>query len=203
MPRRPVFSDLATGSPTLYALQLNRCYCHEPNWLPANQFVGAQRPLTAAPWLLDTGSLTAHLRRKSGGHFRVQVLSQRWGLPRLSERRLLGMGDRDWGLIREVLLCCHDQPWVYARSILPARSLSGHLRRLRGLDSRPLGHLLFTDRSMRRIPYEICHTAAADLPLCELQDSAAMLWGRRSCFVFGERPIMVSEIFLPDFQPWC
>ena len=201
--QQPVFSDLATGSPTLYALRLNRCYRQEPNWRPANQFVGVPALQDDAPWLLDTGSLTAHLRRQSAGNFRVQVLSQHWGLPRLSERRLLSMGDRDWGLIREVLLCCHDEPWVYARSVMPARSLTGHLRRLRGLDSRPLGHLLFTDRSMRRIPYEICRLPAAQLPLEGLPEQEAALWGRRSCFVFDQRPIMVSEIFLPEFQPWC
>lgn len=187
----------------MYALRLNRCYRQEPNWRPANQFVGVSALQVDGPWLLDKGSLTVHLRRQSAGNFRVQVLSQQWALPHLSERRLLGMGDREWGLIREVLLCCHGQAWVYARSVLPARSLTGHLRRLRGLDDRPLGHLLFSDRSMRRIPYEICRIHAAQLPVVGIDADDKLLWGRRSCFVFDDRPIMVSEIFLPSFQPWC
>ncbi|MBD2857635.1 chorismate lyase [Spongiibacter sp. KMU-158] len=157
--------------------------------------------------LLDTGSLTAHLVRASEGDFRVQVLAQYWGLPTLSERKRLGLGDRDWGIIREVLLICRGQPWVYARSILPARSLTGHLRRLRGLDSRPLGHILFTDPSLRRVPYELCRYPMAELPEqarinINEKETPAELWGRRSCFLLADKPIMVSEIFLPAFEPW-
>ncbi len=159
-------------------------------------------PHSVARWLLDTGSLTAHLRRQSQGQFRVQVLSQQWGLPRPSERRLLGMREREWGLVREVLLCCYDRPWVFARSVLPARSLVGHLRQLRRLDSRPLGHLLFTDPTMERVPYEICRVAGATIPVAGLVADDVTMWGRRSCFLLANRPIMVSEIFLPDFQPW-
>lgn len=186
----------------MYALQLNRCYREAPRWQPANQFIGGNRPLSAASWLLDRGSLTAHLRRESGGDFHVQVLRQYWGTPQLSERRLLELGDRDWAMIREVLLCCRQQPWVYARSILPVRSMTGHLRRLRGLDSRPLGHLLFADRRMRREAFELCRVAACALPVPALQQDTTELWGRRSCFANSDRRILVGEIFLPAFQPW-
>ena len=186
----------------MYALQSQPHHRRDPIWRPPNQFAGHRLGRDVRRWLLDTGSLTAHLRRLSDGHFHVQVLDQRWGLPSLSERQLLGMADRDWAVIRQVLLCCHGEPVVYARSLLPARSLVGNLRRLRHLDNRPLGHLLFTEPNMRRIPYQVCQLAAADLPLDGLEAEAGELWGRRSCFIFGQRPIMVSEIFLPAFTPW-
>ncbi|QQD18245.1 chorismate lyase [Spongiibacter nanhainus] len=185
----------------MYAFAANSRQTREPRWRSASQFVLDTPPPGVAGWLLDRGSLTAHLRRVSGGQFHVQVLRQRWGLPQLSERQLLGMGDREWGLIREVLLCCHGEPWVYARSVLPAKSLCGRLRRLRRLDNRPLGHLLFSEPSMERIPYQIARFGADQLPLQGL-DSSAQMWGRRSCFLLQGRPIMVSEIFLPSFQPW-
>ena len=35
-------------------------------------------------------------------------------------------------LVREVVLECMGQPWVYARSILPARSLEAALRPVAG-----------------------------------------------------------------------
>lgn len=185
----------------MYAFAAKPRQTREPRWRCASQFVLDRPPPAVAAWLLDSGSLTAHLRRVSGGRFHVQVLRQRWGLPRHSERRLLGMRQREWGLIREVLLCCHGEPWVFARSVLPATSLTGHLRRLRRLDSRPLGHLLFSDPSMERIPYQIARFHPEQLPLGGL-DTDAPLWGRRSCFLLRGRPIMVSEIFLPPFQPW-
>lgn len=152
-------------------------------------------------WLLDSGSLTARLRRKSQGRFQVRVLRQSWGLPRLSERRLLDMADREWGLVREVLLCGAGEPWVFARSVMPARSLEGDLRRLRQLDSRPLGHLLFSYPSMERGQYQLCRMPAAMLPAVAQAQSGDALWGRRSRFELAGRGIMVSEIFLPAFQP--
>ncbi len=186
----------------MYAFQATRFQTAEPHWLSCKHIAGVNLPASDARWLLDTGSLTAHLQRVSAGQFHVEVLSQRWALPRLSERRLLGMGDRDWGLIREVVLCCRNEPWVFARSVLPATSLVGRLARLRHLDNRPLGHLLFTDRSMSRDPYEICQLPAASLPVGISPGSEVMLWGRRSRFLLSQRPIMVSEIFLPAFCPW-
>jgi chorismate--pyruvate lyase len=191
-----------TGSRVLYAFQTPRFQSHEPKWLDCQKFPRSALPAADARWLLDTGSLTAHLRRLSHGHFHVEVLAQRWQIPRLSERRLLGMGDRHWGLVREVRLHCNHQPWVYARSVLPATSLVGRLDRLRTLDSRPLGHLLFTDPHMSRDRYEICKVPAAALDGSVLAPHSDDLWGRRSRFLLSGHPIMVSEIFLPAFCPW-
>ncbi|CAA0105385.1 Chorismate pyruvate-lyase [Zhongshania aliphaticivorans] len=184
----------------MYAFQTPRFYSQEPKWLDCKKFSRSALPAADARWLLDKGSLTSHLRRVSHGEFRVEVLSQRWQIPTLSERRLLGMGDRDWGLIREVYLHCHDQPWVYARSVLPATSLVGRLDRLRTLDNRPLGHLLFTDPHMSRDPYQICQVATAEPDATG--ETNTLLWGRRSRFLLSDHPIMVSEIFLPAFRPW-
>jgi chorismate--pyruvate lyase len=186
----------------LYAFKTSQLQTGEPHWRDHRQFMASALSAEEVRWLLDAGSLTEHLRRLSGGHFHVQVLAQRWAIPRLSERRLLNMADREWGLIREVLLCCHNQPWVYARSVLPATSLVGRLARLRKLDNRPLGHLLFTDPSMSRDPYEICRIPIQTLPVEISPDSDKSLWGRRSRFLLSRHPIMVSEIFLPAFQPW-
>ena len=105
-------------------------------------------------------------------------------------------------LIREVRLHCNNQPWVYARSVLPATSLVGRLDRLRTLDNRPLGHLLFTDPHMSRDRYEICRVPAAALGESVTEQDDDGLWGRRSRFVLSGHPIMVSEIFLPAFRPW-
>ncbi|MEZ5530539.1 MAG: hypothetical protein R3E57_11535 [Porticoccaceae bacterium] len=55
----------------------------EPRWynrLHANRLV-ADPGLRA--WLLDRGSLTERLIRFSGGHFRVEIISQRMEVPHL------------------------------------------------------------------------------------------------------------------------
>ncbi len=151
------------------------------------------------PWLLDRGSLTQRLVALSGGQFRVQVLAQRIAVPRLSERRALGLPPRQLALIREVVLRGRDQPWVFARSVLPLASLTGSLRRWRKLDARPLGARLFSYPQLRRGALETANLRAAALPLHP--DTSlppeTKLWGRRSLFFVHGKPLLVCEIFLP------
>lgn len=148
-------------------------------------------------WLLDRGSLTSRLQHLSHGQFRVEILSQRWAKPRLSEARALAINPHRTALIREVILCGNNEAWIFARSVLPQSTLTGRLRSLRHLDNRPLGALLFNDPGMRRSPIEIaCFTA--DNPLIpESVRSQQPLWARRSCFFLDTKPLLVSETFLP------
>ena len=159
-------------------------------------------PMIWRRWLLDRGSLTQHLRAISGGSFRVLVLQQQMKRPQASERVLLQIPNRGLALVREVLLYGNDQPWVFARSVLPLSTLSGGRRRLRKLDNRPLGALLFTDPTLRRGAMQISRVNSGRLPLsARPSDLDAMLWGRRSVFYLKARPLLVSEIFLPGFCP--
>lgn len=150
-------------------------------------------------WLEDRGSLTRRLVSASGGDFRVQILRQFVGLPSLEEARTLHLAPRRRALIREVLLIGNGTPWVFARSILPLSTLSGRLRRLRRLDNRPLGQLLFSDNSMTRGPVEVARIQGASLP-ADCGTNNQLLWGRRSVFRLDGKPLLVCEIFLPAFQ---
>ena len=153
------------------------------------------------PWLSDTGSLTQRLIDACNGELTVQVLRQNLGVPRLSERRALGLPQRRQALIREVILLGGGIPWVYARSIIPLSTLTGRLRRLRQLDNRPLGALLFSEPSMCREPVEIACYTSAQMPTA-LATKQSTMWGRRSVFRLHNKPLLVSEIFLPDFKPY-
>lgn len=152
-------------------------------------------------WLLDAGSLTQRLISASDNHFRVQLLCHHWQRPLPSERRILDLGLRDRAIVREVLLLCHGEPWVFARSVIPARSLHGSLRRLRKFSDSSLGELLFSDPSMRRQPFELSRIAGnhALIPASVRSDLA--IWGRRCRFTLAGKPILVSEFFLPAFRP--
>lgn len=169
-----------------------------PVWQPAKRRHWQLPPLLRG-WLLDDSSLTAKLQQLSGGDFRVEVLRQQVGRPARSEWRSLDIGQHRLALIREVVLYGQGRPWVFARSILPMSSLTGSLRRLRGLDNRPLGAFLFSQPGLRRGVMEV---AALDhrhqyLPasLC----TGEPLWGRRSVFHLQEKPLLVSEVFLEPF----
>jgi chorismate--pyruvate lyase len=106
-------------------------------------------------------------------------------------------------LIRQVQLLCGGKPWIYARTVIPVNSLRGRLKRLAHLGTRPLGGVLFADPGMRRgvvelasiRPGQALYTAAT----ARLRTRPAAIWGRRSVFTITRRPLLVSEVFLPDF----
>lgn len=169
---------------------------------PLDSLHGSTPPEPLLPWLLHPGSLTAALKHHSNGEFSVQILNQGWQQPRLDERRALNLRDKSLALVREVLLCGRGQPWVYARSILPERSLAGKHRHLRSLDNRPLGELLFSRADMKRGPIVLNRLARnPQCPLDQLAGMAPRAWGRRSTFWLGDKPLLVAETFLSSFNP--
>jgi chorismate--pyruvate lyase len=128
------------------------------------------------------------------------------------EHRALGLGRRVNALVREVLLRCDDEPWVFARTVIPATTLRGRTRRLAFLGGRPLGGMLFADASMERSEVEVARIDA-HLPLYARASGGAaigeVIWGRRSVFWIAGRPLLVSELFLPvvhrrspEERPW-
>ncbi len=164
--------------------------------------VAARIPARVKPWLLDETSLTEHLVRAGAGDFRVQLQRNCWGLPFADERMALDMDSRERALLRETLLLVRGQPWVYARSVIPASTIIGANKPLRSLGNRSLGSWLFKVPNMQRDPFAIALLPAGNsLVTAELQQQAS-LWGRRSRFVVNRRALLVCEIFLPAFQPW-
>jgi len=171
-----------------------------PTWQPLRRIARRQRPsLAMQDWLGDSGSLTARLIAQSGGQFKVQVIRQIIGIPRLNERQALGMKQPARALIREVVLCGHDEPWVFARSILPLASLTGSLRHLRKQNNRPLGAFLFSQPRLLRSAIAVTRISRdhAYVPAAFLGEK--LLWGRRSVFYLQQKPLLVSEVFLPAF----
>lgn len=174
----------------------------EPLWLEANQYTQYQLEGNSRYWLLDEGSLTSRLIQASNNNFRVQCLRQSWQIPLPSEQRLLDLKSRQRAVVREVLLICKEQPWVFARSIIPAATLTGPLRRLHYLQNNSLGALLFSAASMKRAPFQLAKmTGDCSYLPTEIHQSQD-LWGRRSRFLLYDKPLIVSEVFLPKFTPW-
>lgn len=170
-------------------------------WREGKQLPRATPSAALRDWLLDTGSLTRRVQQACGGRFRVQVEMQGWGRPRLDEYRALGLRFGRVALIREVHLLCDGRPWVFARTIIPVTTLRGRQRRLAHLGSRPLGAVLFADPHMQRGPVEVAcippHSRLFAAASRGLKRRPAAIWGRRSVFRLGGKPLLVSEFFLP------
>ena len=134
----------------------NLCENHisEPVWRSRDMLM-RHAPAEISPWLFDQGSLTRRILLHCTKKFRVEVLSQKWQRPLLNEALRLGMHPEHHALIREVLLYCGDAPWVFARSVLPHKTLVGRRRFLGKLGNRPLGEILFSDPNIRRDALEV------------------------------------------------
>jgi len=177
-------------------------------WFDVLPIPSRRPPADIAPWLLDPGSLTSRLVKTSHGNFAVKVLHQGWGRPTADEAELLGLPYGQYAWLRETALLCHGETWVYARSVMPLKTLSGKLRFLQRLKNSSLGALLFRDPTLKRSRFQIALLPLANLPLqriglktaAPLFSKDVSVWGRRSLFQFHGRPILVGEIFLPTFR---
>ena len=166
-------------------------------WKPCHALERNRLPQAVRQWLLDRGSLTERLKQASDGDFAVQLLAQRWQRPTHDEAALLGLRPREQALVREVLLLCHGQPWVYARSVLPHATLSGPLRFLRRLQNQALGGLLFRDPSLQRSHFMLTTVQLPHAAIPLAIDTPCTVYGRRSLFRLQDRPLLVAEFFLP------
>ncbi|WP_455207075.1 chorismate--pyruvate lyase family protein [Kaarinaea lacus] len=181
---------------------LSSKYQREPVWRPKRQLHHLKLEPKLANWLFDSSSLTERLIHACSGAFSVQILLEGWGHPMLNEAKRLNMRPSSYAWIRQVHLLCDDQPWVFARTVIPPHTLRGKLRRLARLGKKPLGAVLFADKSMQRTEMEIaCIPAGQQLFQLATHHKAPAtksIWGRRSVFFLKGNPLLVSEIFLPE-----
>ena len=152
-------------------------------------------------WLSDQGSLTQRLVDLCGEHFSVRVLNQQWIRPTTDEARLLKIPTRQIVLLRQVQLLCEQQVMVYARSVIPLRTLQGPSRRLKHLGNKPLGSYLFANPGLQRQQQQLVAVTRNNplfaTALSGNSQDCANIWSRRSLFSLGGKSLLVSEFFLP------
>jgi len=172
-----------------------------PRWRSHRHWLRSSVPDTLRSWLLDKGSLTDRLKHCCRGRFSVRVVDEAWQRPQLDEARVLGIPVTALAWVRQVQLLCNGKPWVFARTVVPVTTLSGAQRQLACLGNRPLGAYLFADPGMQRSPVQLARIAHGSTLFEDavqgLADKPQVIWGRRSVFRVGGKPLLVSEIFLP------
>ena len=171
----------------------------EPIWHPATAFFSRRAPAQFQNWLTDRDSLTQQLISHCQGQFCVKVLRQYWQRPFSSEYHQLGLKHGNTAFIREVHLYCDQQPWVFARTVIPTETLRGELQKLTQLGAQPLGAVLFSNHSIKRAPLEIARFNSKSAMYNEAHINSAHhqdIWGRRSLFYLGNKPLLVNELFL-------
>ncbi len=169
----------------------------DTRWITFKRPNCLQAPHLWRRWLCDRGSLTKHLIAASGDQFKVDLQHSDWQFPCRSEANMLGIKHRQVALVREVKLKGNDQTYVFARTVIPASTLTGKEKQLSMLGNRSLGTVLFSDPSMRRGKLQISRLYL---------DSGEQVWARRSLFYLSGKPLLVCEVFMPiladiDYQP--
>lgn len=167
-------------------------------WYRRRQLPSKKMPANIRSWLFDASSLTARLIRYGSGDFRVELLSQKIRRPRRDEAKALGISNQQFALIRQVHLCFGSQVMVYARTVIPLSTLTGSERSYGNLGCRPLGVMLFADRSMRREEVMVTKLSPDNSLYKNTGAQDEAIWGRRSIFHVGDKPLLVSEYYLPD-----
>lgn len=167
----------------------------EAHWQGADAWAALLSP-AQRDWLLDDSSLTAKLKRHSQ-HFQVQLLGQQPAPMLADEARWLG--NPQAVTVREVILHCDKQPWVFARSVFPQQALQAAQLNLTELGNRPLGEHLFSQPDLQRSEIEISafpSSSRVGQLHQQLGFPAQTLWGRRSCFSAAGQQILVAEVFI-------
>jgi len=151
-------------------------------------------------FLFQNGSLSHFIQQRCKGSFHIELINESWSYPMADEGHLLSSCNRKITFIRESWLKCDKQRIVYARTIIPRSTLKGESQKLMRLGTKPLGNVLFNDNTT----YRTIMRYAKIPPQCELHKQASKesaiashLWGRQSLFYVNNKPLLVTEVFLP------
>jgi chorismate--pyruvate lyase len=169
----------------------------QQHWYSRRQLFSMHVPDEVLPWLFESSSLTARLIRMCPNQFRVEVISQLVSRPTLDEHRILNMRHGRSGLVRQVRLYCGKTAVVYARTVIPVSTIQGAQRCYANLGNRPLGAMLFADRTMQRDEVTVSKVQPGDALYAATGEKKGSIWGRRSIFRVGGKPLLVSEYYLP------
>ena len=118
-----------------------------------------------------------------------------------NEAHRLKLSRFDTALIRQVYLHCGDHRWVFARTVIPRKTLTGRQKYLANLGNKPLGAVLFADPLMHRDEVEVTSLRPGqslfDAAVKGIGSTPDHIWGRRSVFYLKKKSLLVNEIFLP------
>lgn len=155
------------------------------------------------PFIFQTGSLTRYIQQRCKGSFNIEIKSESWQYPMSDEVQLIGSREHERTFIRESYLKCDTKPLVYARTIIPRKTLTGKYKKLTMLGNKPLGEILFNDNSSFRSDMQYARVS----PDCTLYKQAFMvndvnssLWARKSLFYIKHNPLLIIEVFLPELK---
>lgn len=134
-------------------------------------------------WLLEEGPITSRI--KSNEIFKLNLLKEQIEKVEQIEMDFLG---KNLGQIkiREVILFGDEEPRVFARSLIPVKTIDQGLSKLGELGTKPLGDILFEKEIFKKI----------DIVFAKFENSKSIFWGRKTKYLVKTLPLSVMEVFL-------
>ncbi|OOR99060.1 hypothetical protein B0187_06460 [Haemophilus paracuniculus] len=144
--------------------------------LQAPQNAHLNLPTNIAEWVDHQGSLTQKLLQVCGD-LKVKISREEW--VEISENPTAC-----W--LREVVLQCGNQNWVFAQTWIPKPTVENVAQSVLTLGDQPIGLWLFA-QNPQRVDFQYG------------QDAETGLFYRHSHYLLHNYPLEIRELFLPDF----
>ncbi|HBO21380.1 MULTISPECIES: chorismate lyase [unclassified Providencia] len=158
---------------------------HPIHWLPEDDKDNDKLvPANTLNWLLELGSMTQRFEQHSRQVTVIPYL-ERYVSPEMlsaEEAKCLPASQRYW--LREVIMYGDNIPWLLGRTLIPEETLTDDDQQLVDIGRVPLGRYLFSRDNLTR---DYIHIG-----------SSASRWVRRSLLRLSDKPLLLTEIFLPE-----
>ena len=134
-------------------------------------------------WLIEQGPITKRI--KSEESFKLNLIKDEISAVDDSEKKFLEESS-DKIKVREVILMGNNIPRVYAKSLIPIRTIENGFSRLGELGTKPLGDILFEKEIFKK----------TNVVYAQFQDQDSIFWGRKTKYIVKNMPLSVMEVFL-------
>ena len=153
---------------------------------PISWFVEGEEsvPENVLGWLQEQRSMTKRFEQHCQKVTVIPYLERYISLDMLTtdEQKCLPISERYW--LREVIMYGDNIPWLIGRTLIPEETLTDNDKQLVDIGRVPLGRYLFSHENLTRDYIEM--------------GSSADRWVRRSLLRLSEKPLLLTEIFLPE-----
>src|SRR6202011_3679603 len=165
-------------------------------WLPAERLGQLTVDAHVRPWLIGKGLLTLRMKAACGERFALRLVDQWTGLLTAAHKSALRVPDNA-GLFRDVEMCCGEQVWVFAQSVIPDSTLCAHPW-IAELGDTALGETLGDLSGLERSSYEYAWLPVEEpvtaRALRDAEIKPAGLWARRSRVSLRSAPLLMQEL---------
>ena len=136
-------------------------------------------------WLTENGPITKRI--SANEDFELNLIRDEIDEVNETDKKYLG-DDIGEIKVREVILFGNKVPKVYAKSLIPVKTIEKGFSKLGSLGTKPLGDILFEKDIFNKI----------DVIYSTFSNEINIFWGRKTKYLVKDLPFSVMEIFLID-----